>query len=127
MGRKNEIEGQLSFLDLLVTEQERTESEQEQTGTEQEQSMPEQAEKRKNKEKTECLPGKFSECQSCWCATCEHSTVGGGVPRPFGESMRACPSCELCVREGIADVCVIGSAEEGCNYRARKEGLLEEI
>ena len=134
MGRKNEIEGQLSFFDMLAAGREQSESEQEQSklGQElselvQEQSIPEQATKGKHEEKTQCLPGKFSECTFCWCATCEHSTVGGGVPRPFGESMRACPSCELCVREGKADVCVIGSAEEGCNYRARKEGLLEEI
>jgi len=51
--------------------------------------------------------------------------VGGGVPRPFEDAMRACPSCELCVSDGRADVCVIGSAEEGCRYRAEKEGLVE--
>ena len=126
MGRKNEIEGQLSLFDMLAAEQEQSESEQEQGKSDQAQGASEQKKKGKREEKTACLPGEFSECTSCWCATCEHSTVGGGVPRPFGESMRACPSCELCVREGKADVCVIGSAEEGCNYRARKEGLLEE-
>jgi len=88
MGRKNEIEGQLNLMDLLMVEH-----------------------------------GNFPECASCWCSTCEHSCAGGSVPRPFGESMSPCPSCELCVKEGKADVCVIGSAEEGCRYRAEKEGL----
>lgn len=88
MSRKNQIEGQLNFLDMLVL-------------------------------------GTFAECTSCWCSTCEHSTMGGGVPRPFGDSMRPCPSCELCANEGKADVCIIGSAEEGCRYRAEKEGLVE--
>lgn len=67
--------------------------------------------------------GSFPECKLCWCATCEHSTVGGSVPRPFGEVLRPCPSCELCINDGKADICIIGSAEEGCSYRAEKEKL----
>ena len=107
MGRKNEIEGQLNFLDMLTVEP--TENDVQEAGLEQQETFH---------------PGEFAECSSCWCATCEHSTVGGGVPRPFGESTRPCPSCELCVSEGKADVCVIGSADEGCRYRAEKDGLL---
>lgn len=111
MGRKNNIEGQLSLFDLVFIESEKPEGEKAEAP----------------KEKTiRHTPGKFPECTSCWCATCEHSTVGGSVPRPFGEATRPCPSCELCVSEGKADVCVIGSAEEGCRYRAEKEGLLDE-
>lgn len=93
MSRKNQIEGQLNFWDMLDGET--------------------------------FQPGGFSECAICWCATCEHSSVGGSVPRPFGENSRPCPSCELCVSEGKADICVIGSADEGCRYRAEKEGLAE--
>lgn len=111
MGRKNQIEGQLNFLDMLTGEVEK-----------QKEVTMVQSEPVKQKK---AAPGKFKECASCWCVTCEHSTIGGGVPRPFGEAMRACPSCELCVNEGKADVCVIGSAEEGCRYRAEKEGLVE--
>lgn len=104
MGRKNQIEGQLNFMELLMTEAEEVKADAKSSG------------------QNTMAPGKFKECTSCWCATCEHSTVGGGLPRPFGEAMRACPSCELCVSEGKADVCVIGSADEGCRYRAEKEG-----
>lgn len=108
MGRKNKIEGQLSLFDVVLMEPEVSE-----------------AEERVATEGKEYAPGSFAECASCWCATCEHSSVGGSVPRSFGESARPCPSCELCIREGKADVCVIGSAEEGCRYRAEKEGLSE--
>lgn len=108
MGRKNNIEGQLSLFDMTFKENKRQISnqvEEKVRGT---------------------AAGSFPECASCWCATCEHSTVGGSVPRSFGDATGPCPSCELCVSEGKADVCVIGSAEEGCRYRAQKEGLLDE-
>lgn len=108
MGRKNNIEGQLSLFDIAFAEEESVEEIQ---GNVQPVSVS-------------CKAGGFQECSSCWCATCEHSTVGGSVPRPFGDSTCPCPSCELCVSEGKADICVIGSAEEGCKYRAEKEGLI---
>lgn len=114
MSRKNQIEGQLNFLDMLTAEAELPIEQNEATMS-----------KPKIKKQKKIAPGAFKECSSCWCATCEHSTVGGSVPRPFGEAMRACPSCELCVSEGKADVCVIGAAEEGCRYRAEKEGVVE--
>lgn len=113
MGRKNQIEGQLNFLDMLTLESESSFEKNELTKA-----------RSKVKKQKQTAPGAFKECTSCWCATCEHSTAGGGVPRPFGDAMRACPSCELCVSEGKADVCVIGSAEEGCRYRVEKEGLV---
>lgn len=135
MGRKNEIEGQLNFLDMLAGG---TAADEEQEMLEQEtldkkevisaQGFPhdnEQTVAAKGGEKDKkWKPGGFAECIDCWCSTCEHSSVGGSVPRPFGENTRPCPSCELCVSEGKADVCVIGSADEGCRYRAEKDGLI---
>ena len=117
MGRKNEIEGQLNFLDMLVGE----------TSINEEQEVVDEPIIVEKVERDKIFhPGGFSECTACWCATCEHSSVGGSVPRPFGENTRPCPSCELCVSEGKADVCVIGSADEGCRYRAEKDGLLSD-
>jgi len=129
MGRKNQIEGQLNFLELLMTgtEEVKTDAVEERGAAVEANTSVDKvsAVQGKGSGQPRVLPGKFKECISCWCATCEHSTVGGGVPRPFGEVMRACPSCELCIKEGKADVCVIGSAEEGCRYRAEKEGFVE--
>lgn len=113
MGRKNQIEGQLNFLDMLTA------------GKELGDEVKVDETKAHPKVKKQTTPGTFKECTSCWCASCEHSTAGSGVPRPFGDTMRVCPSCELCISEGKADVCVIGSADEGCRYRAEKEGLVE--
>lgn len=132
MGRKNQIEGQLNFLEMLLAEREPVLQNEQESALVQEASEELATEKKqepivhsKKEKQKKVAPGAFKECSDCWCATCEHSTVGGGVPRPFGDAMRACPSCELCVSEGKADVCVIGSAEEGCRYRAEKEGLEE--
>lgn len=122
MGRKNQIDGQLSLFDMILAESEETESGDTLAVEKQESDIVVKKSTGKNKKYT---PGGFPECTSCWCATCEHSTVGGSVPRSFGEATRPCPSCELCISEGKADVCVIDSAEEGCRYRAEKEGLLD--
>ncbi len=155
MGRKNEIEGQLNFFDMLVLQEGALEEEtdilnnKEQKKNERKKHIIPNGEKqgKSNQEKflespqrTEAskgvikvagklekhyTPGTFPECSSCWCATCEHSTVGGSIPRPFAGMERPCPSCELCISQGAADICVIGSADEGCRYRAEKEGLTD--
>lgn len=118
MGRKNQIEGQINFFDMLVSQE---------ISSEQKENAAEEGlgEVVVSKEQIHYAPGCFPECSSCWCATCEHSTVGGSIPRLLGERELPCPSCELCVKDGAADVCVIGSAEEGCRFRAEKEGITE--
>lgn len=135
MGRKKEIEGQLNFLDMLMAgggdaEEEKVTSEagdmgQQQAADEQNQGSTQVERKVTTKKSTtNYKAGGFKECAACWCATCEHSTIGGSVPRPLGEDMRPCPACELCISAGRADICVIGSADEGCRHRAEKEGLV---
>lgn len=138
MGRKKDIEGQLNFLDMLMSEAEKEDVAQDGSSehtvgedsvagkdTEQVEKRPISERKTSSAEnaKTSHKAGGFKECAFCWCATCEHSTVGGSVPRPLSDGMRPCPACELCVKAGKADICVIGSADEGCRHRAEKEGL----
>ena len=128
MGRKNEIEGQISLFDMILqqgnidTEQGNTDTEPDNRGTEPSSGIS-QKKKDSSKATKKYKPGEFKECQICWCYSCEHSSIGGGKPRPFGDMEKACPSCEMCVMEGKADICVIDSAEEGCRFRAQKEGL----
>lgn len=145
MGRKKDIEGQLNFLDMLVNSsveeeiasevegteqlQEANDERQESAKVEREAESAEQSQVEKQKVTVKKVnksfkAGGFKECASCWCATCEHSTLGGSVPRPLGDGMRPCPACELCIRAGKAEICVIGSADEGCRHRAEKEGLV---
>lgn len=134
MNRRKEIEGQLSLFDMPMNadtyesntvecvpgnvdcEDGKTVRDPEGTAHAPEQSVCES-------EGMTCAPGGFAACQDCWCYTCEHSTVGGSKPRPFAEGERPCPACELCVKAGKADICVIGSAREGCSFRAKKEGI----
>lgn len=111
MGRRHDIEGQLSLFDLPIA------------NTEAQEEAPVADKKKKLADTKKAEAGKFPECAHCWCYTCEHSTVGGGVPRAFVDGERPCPSCEFCVKDGSPDVCVIGSAKEGCSFRAAKEGM----
>ena len=127
MGRKNNIEGQLSLFDMAFGDEESVEEVRGIVQGNVQEDMQDAKMDVAAKVQAASVTykaGCFPECSSCWCATCEHSTIGGSVPRPFGDSTRPCPSCELCVRERKADICVIGSAEEGCKYRAEKEGLI---
>ena len=134
MGRKKDIEGQLNFLDMLMAgvgdaeaqETLKVEDLELQNETLEQNQESVQVEKKATTKKavTSHKAGGFKECKSCWCATCEHSTLGGSVPRPLGDGMSPCPACELCIRAGKAEICVIGSADEGCRHRAEKEGLV---
>lgn len=119
MGRKNFIEGQMSLFDLPVIEPEVLKEKTEEI-------VQEKPVKKKAVKEKSVKAGKFPECANCWCYTCEHSSVGGSVPRTFVNGEHPCPSCEFCVTDGKADMCVIGSAKDGCAYRAKKEGLLQE-
>lgn len=126
MGRKNEIEGQLNFLDMLMagTENLPDESGEAETVKPENEATQMSGNPAVKAQENSYRAGGFKECSNCWCATCEHSTLGGSVPRPLGDNMRPCPACELCVQAGKADICVIGSADEGCRHRAEKEGLV---
>ncbi|MBQ2803254.1 MAG: hypothetical protein IJF07_05070 [Lachnospiraceae bacterium] len=140
MGRKNDIEGQLSLFDTVFSEmstkeaasETARETTKEDTGEALEEITRQSVSKECAKEDLEhrrigekLTPGGFQECKVCWCFTCEHSTVGGGKVRQFADRECVCPSCEICIQEQAADICVIGSAKEGCRYRAEKEGLVE--
>ena len=60
------------------------------------------------------------------CRDCKHNAVNEGVLRDICGNMQACPACEMCLRLGVAEICIIGSAKEGCSVRAAEEGILEE-
>ncbi len=110
---KKMIEGQMNLFDLFGNMQE----------TENEKDI--QTEQVKKKE-THSTKAKFAECGQCWCRDCKHNAVNEGVPRDICGNMQACPACEMCLRLGVAEICIIGSAKEGCSVRAAEEGILEE-
>lgn len=67
----------------------------------------------------------FKECADCWCSTCKHNKKGKAVPRDFAGIKKPCPSCDFCISQDKAEICEIGSYENGCKLRAREEGIVE--
>ncbi|HKM33741.1 MAG TPA: hypothetical protein VJY54_03255 [Lachnospiraceae bacterium] len=74
---------------------------------------------------TETTPKSFSVCSECWCRDCRHNAANEGVPRELCGSKQACPACDMCVSSGDPQICIIGSAKEGCSVRAAEEGIEE--
>ncbi len=65
----------------------------------------------------------FKQCKSCWCYDCRHNARGKAVPREICGKSMPCPACESCEEEGMATICEIGNAKEGCMTRAIEEGV----
>ena len=65
----------------------------------------------------------FAQCAVCWCSDCRHNEKLDAVPRDFAGVEKACPSCALCLRRNRAEVCEIGSYDNGCKLRALEEGM----
>ncbi len=70
--------------------------------------------------------GKFEACKQCWCKDCKHNTINEGIPRSLGGQELPCPACDFCVDNQSPEICIIGSAKEGCQVRAAEEGMIEE-
>lgn len=68
----------------------------------------------------------YKECSSCWCSTCSHNGKGKAVPRDFAGEQKPCPSCDYCISQKKAEICEIGSYENGCKLRAEEEGIIFE-
>lgn len=65
----------------------------------------------------------YKECINCWCSTCKHNAKGKAFPRDFAGEKKPCPSCDFCTNQNKADICEIGSYENGCKLRAEEEGI----
>lgn len=65
----------------------------------------------------------FQECTLCWCSTCRHNEKGHAIPRDFAGNQKPCPSCDFCMKQKKAEICEIGSYENGCKLRAEEEGI----
>lgn len=66
----------------------------------------------------------FQECIACWCSTCRHNAKGRAVSRDFAGEEKPCPSCDFCISGQKAEICEIGSYENGCKLRAEEEGIV---
>ncbi len=65
----------------------------------------------------------YEECANCWCSTCRHNAKKDAIPRDFAGEKKPCPSCDFCMSQGKAEICEIGSYDNGCKLRAEEEGI----
>lgn len=65
----------------------------------------------------------FKECAKCWCMDCCHNERNEAIPRNFAGEAKPCPACKFCIEKGKADICEIGSYDNGCKLRASEDGI----
>ncbi len=65
----------------------------------------------------------YEECVNCWCSSCRHNARREAVPRDFAGERKPCPSCDFCIGQDRAEICEIGSYDNGCKLRAEEEGI----
>ncbi|MBD5516460.1 MAG: hypothetical protein HDR06_17955 [Lachnospiraceae bacterium] len=113
---KKQLEGQLSLFDYISEDEKKNFSNDKQSDSE------------KNNKSTESdnLISFYQECTLCWCSTCRHNKKGQAVPRDFAGEKKPCPSCDFCIKQKKAEICEIGSYENGCKLRAKEEGIVLE-
>lgn len=111
---KKQIDGQLNLFDYI------SEKEKKITG----QSKKNHSEENKTNAEKKTLIAFYQECALCWCSTCRHNEKGQALPRDFAGEKKPCPSCDFCMRQKKAEICEIGSYENGCKLRAEEEGII---
>lgn len=106
---KKQIDGQISLFDYIAEEEKKRERERQEPV---------------RKTDTAALRIElFEQCADCWCSDCKHNEKREAVPRDFSGVKKACPSCGFCVSSGRAEICEIGSYDNGCRLRASEEGI----
>lgn len=138
---KKQIDGQLNLFDYISEEEKKTSKSDGYTEPEQDRTENKKTDKKinhavendktdrksqviLNHRKSNSIISIYKECVACWCSTCRHNEKGGAVPRDFAGEKKPCPSCDFCIRQEKAEVCEIGSYENGCKLRAEEEGIL---
>lgn len=107
---KKQLDGQLNLFDYISQEEKSVSVKNEHTESE-----------NQSKENQITL---YKECAICWCSTCRHNEKGQALPRDFAGEKKPCPSCDFCIRQKKAEICEIGSYENGCKLRAEEEGII---
>lgn len=113
---KKQIEGQLNLFDYI------SEEEQKNSGYDKQNDLEESLRATEN----DNLISFYQECTLCWCSTCRHNEKGQAVLRDFAGEKKPCPSCDFCIKQKKAEICEIGSYENGCKLRAEEEGIISE-
>ena len=114
---RKQIDGQISLFDYIA-EEEHEEAKKQKT--------PIQSKEQKEGQKSALSSVSFfKQCSNCWCRDCKHNEKLDAMPRDFSGVKKACPSCDFCLQGKKAEICEIGSYDNGCKLRASEEGITE--
>lgn len=113
---RKQIDGQISLFDYIAAEEKgsgrRERSSQDKTAAQEEKTDP-----------ASSRIAAYAQCADCWCSDCKHNEKLDAVPRDFAGVKKACPSCAFCLEKKKAEICEIGSYDNGCKLRASEEGM----
>lgn len=113
---KKQIEGQISLFDYMAEEEKVHKAEDKP-------KITSQHIKKKKGQTALSSVSLYKQCQNCWCSDCKHNEKLDAVPRDFSGIKKACPSCDFCLQSKKAEICEIGSYDNGCKLRASEEGI----
>ena len=103
---RKQVDGQISLFDYIAQEEQKTKKEQ-----------------KKGQRPAPSSVSFFIQCDNCWCSDCRHNEKLDAEPRDFSGVKKACPSCDFCLQDKKAEICEIGSYDNGCKLRALEEGV----
>lgn len=110
---RKQIDGQISLFDYIAKEEQKvTEKHKVSTWS--------KGQKEEQKASLSSI-SLFGQCKNCWCGDCKHNEKLDAVPRDFCGVKKACPSCSFCIQDQKAEICEIGSYDNGCKLRASEE------
>ena len=102
---RKQIDGQISLFDYIAEEEQKSQ-------------VTQKVYKNQNAKKKVSF---FKQCRKCWCSDCMHNEKLDAIPRDFVGVKKACPSCDFCLQDKKAEICEIGSYDNGCKLRASEE------
>lgn len=118
---KKQIEGQISLFDYMAEDEK---VQQAAAGQNVKKMARHKKEQKKGQTTALSSVSFFDQCKNCWCSNCKHNEKLDAVPRDFSGIKKACPSCDFCLQDKKAEICEVGSYDNGCKLRASEEGIV---
>lgn len=122
---RKQIDGQISLFDYIaeVEKNPKEKPNNNQKAEQQKKNLTQNEKQKKGQRSALSSISFFKQCGNCWCSDCKHNEKLDAVPRDFSGVKKACPSCYFCLQDKKAEVCEIGSYDNGCKLRASEEGI----
>ena len=128
---KKQIDGQISLFDYMADEECEAKSTRKkcknQKAEQQKKDITQNKKQKEGQKSALSFVSFFKQCSNCWCSDCKHNKKLNAVPRDFAGMKRACPSCDFCLQDKKAEICEIGSYDNGCKLRALEEGIIPQF